>query len=270
MTLPRVVEAEGKTLESLGTQETRDNCTQHGAVILRGFSPDAAQFSQFGKRVISKLRHTPAHRGTHRLHRSIQTVTPGTQAMGFHAEYSHLPGGVDVMLFWTEVPAGPTMLCDGARLWDALRAETRDWFRGNPLKFTSWHEPQAWIPATGTTDISEVQRKTAHIPDYRVFPGPAGGLMTEFTCSAMVQVEDRACFVANVFPGAYAALWVTDVDGKPIPDSVLADVHASATRVQVVVDVKPGDVVMVHNRRVMHARGPQGLQRRAWAMLGNF
>jgi len=270
--LPRLLTPHGRTLGSLDAEAILTPLLDHGSLLLRGFSPTGEDIKSLGRRVIPRPRHTPAHRVNHPLHRSIQSVTPGMQAMGLHAEYSHLPDGVDVMAFWAEVPAGVTTLCDGAVLWRALREDTREWFEAHPLTFTAWHEPQAWIPACGTDDVAQVQRETAHIAGYAVKAGPLGGLLTQYTRMAALDVPGVTgkCLAANLFPQAYAALWVTDDSGAALPQPVLDNVWSTAERVQVTLQWEPGDVLWVHNRRVLHGRGQQGANRRAWALLGNL
>lgn len=239
-----------------------------GLVLLRGFAGGVAGFAGLTRRLLGRFKHTPVHRGTHALYRHVQTVTPGATPMGFHAEYTHLPDAVQVIAFFTQMPTGNTRAVDGVALWKALEPAAQKHLERHRLAYQTWHDPAAWVAATGTTDVAEVQRATASIADYTVTAGPGGGLITRYVRSAFHLHGGQPCLVANIFPDAYAALMVTQEDGQPLPESVMAAVHQAAERVAVDLQPQPDDVLVLDNLRWMHARGPQGPGRKAWAVLG--
>jgi alpha-ketoglutarate-dependent taurine dioxygenase len=250
----------------------RERLESLGVVLIRGFRVDAPGFVAFQRRLLSRFKATPVHRGTHPLHRMIQTVTPGTQAMGFHAEYAHLPDAPDVISFWCEVPGGETMVCHGALLWGALSQATQQLFLTHRISYTAWHDRPVWVAAAGTDNITELRRRAEPIRDYHVEEGPGGGLITKFTTHALFRrhPDQEMGLAANLFANAYATLWVTWEGGDPISARVLQEVSRAADAACWQMVWAPGDVLVLDNRRVLHARATQVLHRKAWAVLGYY
>ncbi|MEW5847703.1 MAG: TauD/TfdA family dioxygenase [Myxococcota bacterium] len=258
--------ARGRRLGELDVAALGALVRGEGAVLLRGFQPRAEEYATLMRRLLRRHKHTPVHRGTHPLHRLLQTTTPGTQAMSYHAEYAHLPDRVDVISFWCQVPGGETRVCDGARLMDAVSPTTRELLTAQRIRYLAWHDPAAWTAACGTHDVTEVQKQAEGMAGYQVHPGPGGGLITEFTTGAIT--GPTPALVANLLPGAYAALTVVLEDGRPVPGDVVEDVRSSAGRCGVGMVWEPGDVVLLDNWRMLHGRGEQTTSRKAWAVLG--
>lgn len=242
----------------------------HGAVWLKGFGLGLQDFSRLSRALMPQLRKTPLERVPHPLHRDVETVTKGTQAQNWHAEYSHLPHRTARMAFASEVPGAPLHVVDGVALVDALPQWAVERLTGRNLCFTSWHPAMLWQAVLGTSDVNAVAQQAAAIPGYKVTFNPDGSLHAALVVPALHRDDatGRWCLCNNLLPGAYAALAVTWEGGAPVEEDLLRAVQVSADANRNTTQWSAGDAVWLDNQRCMHARDAQPSSRRHWMMQG--
>ncbi|OYY77449.1 MAG: hypothetical protein B7Y43_11315 [Sphingomonas sp. 28-62-20] len=236
---------------------------QHGALLLRGFGADIAQFPAFARRfcptsvINNSLGRRPIDAAA-----KIQTVNCGTLAFSLHPELSREPWKPDAALFACFSPpsrGGATTICDGVALVRALPEALRSALAPRRLlyKMECWPELlEFWLgdpkpsdallaapPSTcpyffrrsGEQVVRMFTRPVLHKPMF--IDEPAFGNFLLF-----------ARFSKNLpnFP-------VLD-DGSPVPETWLQTIKAVGDSLTVPVVWEAGDVLMLDNTRFMHGR----------------
>ena len=200
-----------------------------GAVLFRGFSPDASVFEALTE-VFSA--HFLIDAGVTRLPvphcapstRQIRTPRP-EHPFGLHAELATSAARrPHILWLYCVVPAGAggeTILCDGAAVYARLSSQARAVF-----------SPSARVQHTNRRPVSPLARA-------RYASSPA---------------------FANALVGRpnYAALCrsATMADGAPIPRLAWEEAKAVADALTVAVRWRCGDLLMIDNHRCMHGRRP--------------
>jgi alpha-ketoglutarate-dependent taurine dioxygenase len=231
-----------------------------GAVVLRGFRATAEQFHALCKRFAGRLLVDPeGGRTPHRANKEIQSVTPGTAALNFHAEFGSTPFRPDFIAFWCEVPPvtrGETTLCDGIGLWKSLSEATRRLFTEKRIRHVFTHEQALWMRFFGVTTPAQLQQALERVPRATVRVDPAGTVTGEWVTEAAFRprFSDELGIATNLFPGVYPELTTTFEDGSPLPAEVIAELDEQARRLCIALEWGAGDVTLVDNTRVLHGR----------------
>ncbi|MBI5496394.1 MAG: TauD/TfdA family dioxygenase [Deltaproteobacteria bacterium] len=256
----------GAALPVDGVEELLD---RHGALFLQGYGAGADAAAAWARRFVRRALRTPFERVSHAIHRDLQTATKGTIAQDFHAEFSHLPHCVTRMVFWCDVPGNPNHIVDGARLVEALSADVRRTLSGTLLRFTALHTAAMWHAFTGVSDRESLETLARDIPGYSFTFLPEGGLLTHYLVPAIHPHPVAGPVLCNnMIPGAYSGLWVTHADGRPLADDVIRAVRDTAHALAAPIRWQAGDILVLDNTRVMHARDAQPAHRRLYLVQG--
>ena len=260
-----LVEASGgESLRDLDPALIEALYRKHGALLLRGFGADVAQFQAFARKFCSTavVNESPGRAAIDPANR-IYGVNGGTQPFALHPELSREPWKPDLAMFCCLSPpsaGGQTTLCDGIALVRALPAEVREALAPRRLVYANRTSPQQlqyWLgnaepddallcapPATSPYHFERLRngqiirhfsRPLLHKPMFA--DGPAFGNFLLFA---------RFTNGRDDFP-------LLD-DWSRVPEDWLQATRAAGEAVQCAVTWAAGDVLMLDNTRFMHGR----------------
>ncbi|MFH9353654.1 TauD/TfdA family dioxygenase [Kitasatospora sp. NPDC017646] len=268
----------GETLKRL-----RD---EHGAVLLRGFSPlDAAGLAELATAMSGDLldytnRSTPRTRVDGKVFTS--TEYPADQTIPLHNEMSYADSWPATLFFGCVVAApegGETPLADSARVYDRLSEATRERFErhgvmyvrnfGNGLDL-SWQEAFQTDDRTEVVDycaahgiqaewLGGERLRTRHVVQATTKSRTSGTkvwfnqahLFHVSSLPADVERELRESFAEDELPrnAMYG-------DGTPLDPADLAEIRAAYAAEEIAVPWRAGDVMIVDNEQFAHGRRP--------------
>jgi alpha-ketoglutarate-dependent taurine dioxygenase len=263
--------APGEHLGRVDAATLRELLEAGGAVLLRGFAPDAetlgAFAAAFGEAHDAHLGG-PVDRDVvipaGQPGGPLRTVTYGRFGMNPHTEAGYSPMCPDLIWFLCERPAaggGRTILCDGADLLDALDADTRAAFEACTIGW--WLSPRRdeMEGHLGLT-LDEIARRWFD-PDPDCSWSVEGDrvvLHHRVPAVRRSRLSGRTAF-ANSLLGLFAykdaglrCMPMPDVGG--LPDEALAQAMSLAHARALPVDWEAGDVLVLENTRVLHGREP--------------
>lgn len=257
-----------------------------GALLLRGFAPPSlAAFQQFAESFgHALLDYAFASTPRTALRDGVYTSTeyPAHQRIPLHNEQSYTRSWPMKIWFFCEqasLDGGETPIADSRAIYRALPAAIRDRFVERGLMYVRNYGgglDVPWQQVFGTEDAREVEHICA-----------ARGIECEWKGDGELRTRERAQAVAR-HPRTEAWVWfnqahlfhvsaldadvresllevveVEDLprnvyygDGAAIEDSVLAEIRQVLDRHKVIFPWQSGDVLMLDNMLVAHAREP--------------
>jgi alpha-ketoglutarate-dependent taurine dioxygenase len=259
---------------------------EHGAVLLRGFSPlDAEGLSELATMLSGELldynnRSTPRTRVNGRVFTS--TEYPADQTIPLHNEMSYADSWPETLFFVSVVPAsegGETPLADSARVYDRVPAATRERFERDGVMYVrnfGHGLDLSWQEAFQTADRGEVDAycgehsiqtewlggerlRTRHVVQATVRSRTTGKmvwfnqahLFHVSSLPAPVEHELRESFAEDELPrnAMYG-------DGSPLDPADLAEIRAAYAAEEITFPWQAGDIVIVDNEQFAHGRRP--------------
>ncbi|MFI9366413.1 TauD/TfdA family dioxygenase [Kitasatospora sp. NPDC053057] len=259
---------------------------EHGAVLLRGFSPlDPAGLADLATAMSGELldytnRSTPRTRVDGKVFTS--TEYPADQAIPLHNEMSYADAWPATLFFASVVPAaegGETPLADSARVYERLSAATCERFErhgvmyvrnfGNGLDL-SWQEAfqteerdevtaycaehgiqVEWLGGERLRTRQVVQASTKSRTTGRQVWFNQAHLFHVSSLPAEVERELRESFSEDELPrnAMYG-------DGSPLEAADLAEIRAVYAAEEIAFPWQAGDVLVVDNEQFAHGRRP--------------
>lgn len=257
----------------------------HGAVLFRGFALKSPEdFEQVAQALCPSLfgeyGDLPREKAGRHLYGS--TPYPADRAILFHNESSHLhrwPLKQSFFCVQAAQEGGETPIVDCRKMCERLRPELREKFERQALMYVRNFTPGfdvSWQDFFHTEDkfvVEETCRQHGVEWDWT----PDGGLRTRQICPAIVKhprTGDRVFFnqiqlhhISYLEPAVRNSL--VDVlgiervprnvyfgDGSPIDDEAAAEIGGLYERMSVRFPWRKGDLLMLDNMLVAHARSP--------------
>ena len=266
----------------------RDALRDSGAVLLRGFEFGIAEFEAcctlFSERPV-------VHPGTRlggrmRISEATATVDAGTRPFPWHAELAYAPHRPDIVAFTCErAPArgGETLLTDGCAIADRLSSLAAS-IAAQRISYESTRPRSTWdVAFGGARSRAEVERV---LEEHASGLGAGEALTWSFTRrrEPVVRIRfttpmltptrwsDRRAFCNHVIWQEHRRRdrrhrpldvmrrflrphsGVTLVDGSRIPAEALAEFERLADELSYRLEWRRGDVALIDNSRIMHAR----------------
>jgi alpha-ketoglutarate-dependent taurine dioxygenase len=293
------------TLEALDQSEVWSLLDQYGALLFRGFDFDIDGFIQFTSRFTvafgdyrgGGFRMRAFDREAVQGDPTVMTTTGGTQSFGLplHGELYYQNDTPDLIWFHCVEPppaGGQTTLGWGTAIFADCAPETRRYFSEHPVVYTRRLDREGWSQAFQTTDISEAIAFAFNRDLEAEYDREHETLITKYRASAVQKdrVNGQPSFINGVLilqigewafkkgivaqylgdnAPTHAPFVVRTLQGDPLPEAVLDDAFGAAERHTVNVAWRPGDVLMIDNRRVLHGRREvQGQGRRIICRMG--
>jgi len=282
-----------------GAELNQDRLARHGALLFRGFAIDSGQaFEQFARTLTGDLYgdygDLPKEAAGQDIYES--TPYPATEMILFHNESSHMTSWPTRQLFYCAVPArrgGATPIVDCRRMLDRLAPEVVDAFERKGLRYVRVFNEGLdvpWQEFFRTSDRGEVEAKCGAMGIQAIWLAD-GTLRTEALCPAVlshpvtgervffnqVQLHHPATLnrevredLVSIFGAERLPRNVTYGDGSPIGDDVIADVGQAYEHCAVRFSWQAGDVVLLDNMLVAHARDPFEGPRKIMVAMGRM
>jgi amino acid adenylation domain-containing protein len=273
---------------------------RHGALLLRGFQlASLADFERFAdaacRELFADYGDLPREALGERIYGS--TPYPKEEMILFHNESSHLSRWPLRILFHCVKAAatgGETPLLDCRQIYRVMEPRLRDRFERLGLlyvrNFISGLDV-SWQDFFKTGDRQEVERQCRELAIVCSWT-PEGDLRTAQRRPAVavhpatgdkiffnqIQLHHHACLPERVRADLLALYGdeerlprsVTYGDGSPIEDAVVHELSALYEREAVAFPWQPGDIVLLDNMAVAHARRPFTGERKIVVAMGNL
>lgn len=237
---------------------------RHGALLLRGFDTDVAEFRRFAEQFCSTsvVNESPG-RTPLDLAGRIYSVDGGGDAFSLHPELSREPWKPDAAFFaCLSEPGndGLTTICDGLALVDALPGEVRRGLEGRRLCYAVPAWPNVLEHWLGTAQPGEalLRAPPAACP-YRFTRNRDGRIVRYFTRPALHKpmFADAPAFgnflLFARFNNDRRDFPLLD-DLTPVPEDWLQAIRAAGEATLAPIAWRRGDVLMLDNTRFMHGR----------------
>lgn len=269
----------GETFDTLDDVGLRHALETHGAILLRGASPDVGAFRRLAERLCStSVFNESPNRETIESGSNIQTVDLGEDAFPLHPELSREPWRPDVCMFHCIVPpvgGGETTVCDGIGIVERLPADLVEQMAGRRLLYirkTTPAELKYWL---GTAFPSDKQLADPPLGCPYSFRSARGVIVRVFSRPML----HRPAFDSRLAFGNFL-LFARDYlgrrnlpcldDGSAVPEAWLEAVREAAGPITYPMPWQAGDLVVLDNSRFMHGRRaiPDPSQRRIASYFG--
>jgi len=266
-TFGRILEAEpGDELDQITTSEIREFLLDEsgGAILFRGFRPTEDTFKSFSEKHGTGfvVHHHLTSRDYVAGDLTFATVNKGDYAIEFHNEMASNPVSPD--LFWMLACTPPrhrgrTGLVDGVAAARDLTDKTRAHFSEKPMLFAYDHLPKSHWDA-----LVPGRSERAEVEDWLSTVGQQRGV-TEYAFDADDNLSLKFAFRA-IRPTRLSGLTafccgLLDApelykfsDGSMPAGDCITEVRQVIYQNAVWLDWQAGDVLLVDNTRVMHAR----------------
>ncbi len=276
-------------LSEVRPEEVREALTRHGAVLLRGFSPDTEAFKAFTNELCTDfsdyggggMRIGALNRQAVDNDKTLLTVTGHTQgfAMPLHGEMYYLPRRPGILWFYCARPpqdgGGQTTLADGAGIWEDFSPELKAFFEQNRIAYHRNLQDGDWQTTFLTDDFAEARRVATQQCDSVAAYPEERRLETRAVFDACLERDGRKIFINNLVnvwmaEWAFESGWIKEnvgnsmpascpmvvrtEKGERIPASLVEELNKVAERHTVEVSWQEGDVLMLDNAWIMHGR----------------
>lgn len=251
----------------------------HGVALLRHPLQQLADFLQVSEQLGKDFLGTQTGAGPHKPVGSNlgRTPVPGYQglfvstspslkkALPLHGEL-FFQGADPPELLWfycktAPLNGGETLLCDGRELYQALPEAVQAMFHQQRIVYARQLRPADWPQVFGCNDQVLVQQflqeqglETAWAED--------GTLHTRFVTSALRQWQGQWVFINNVLPFALREIEepqatqarVRFENGQSLPVATVNHINQLAHEFSQTHRWQAGDILVIHNRCVLHGR----------------
>lgn len=274
------------------------NLSQHGAILFRGFElPSVPEFERFSQAICPHLfgeyGDLPREEEGKKIYQS--TPYPKDKMILFHNESSHMNCWPMRQFFFCIQPAlvgGETPLIDCRETYRRLEPEIRDRFERKGLMYVRNFTEQldvSWQKFFGTDDKKVVEDQCQEAS--MTFEWNGDQLRTQQLCPAVakhpktgemvffnqIQLHHSSSFESEeresmfqLFTEQTLPRNVCYGDGSPIEDSVMESVGDLYNEIAVSFPWQAGDVVMLDNMLVAHARNPFSGPRKIAVAMGEM
>jgi alpha-ketoglutarate-dependent taurine dioxygenase len=241
---------------------------RYGVLLFRGFSLEPESITTVTNRFTAKYSGEATRRPSRYGQKVVHDVDTSEMSMGkgiigekhvgWHSENSFSPSWSEVIWFYCVTPpekGGKTMLCDGIALWNNLTVNTKSFFTASPVRYQleipiGKERPSKGIKpwflnkvGTGDTYINW-DTGTLHTTQLRfaMQEGRSGRDLC-FSNHLLIAVDTEPQIISR-----------TMADGSEIPENIMEEISEKADELAFRLSWEKGDLLMIDNRRFMHAR----------------
>jgi len=289
LTYPLVIEPAVRNVDLVAwARENADyldkELLKRGAILFRGFETNIDVFESVAgavsKELFREYGDLPPEQGKDAVYHS--TPYPENEMIDFHNESSHLTSWPEKQFFMCVQPSeegGMTPIVDCREVYRLLSPELRDKFHRKGLKYVRNFIPKldvAWQSFFRTEDRAEVEAKcratntelTWKDGDRLKVASYAPGVIThprtgELVFFNQVRLHHVACLPAAYRESTQRMFAEDDLprnvlfgDGTPITEDEIAEVGRAFDKALVETPWEKGDIMMLNNMIVAHARRP--------------
>jgi len=243
---------------------------RYGVLVFRGFSLEPERITALTNRFTAKYSGEADRRPSRYGQKVVHDVDAygmdmgkgviGDGHVGWHSENGFSPTWPEVVWFYCVTPpekGGKTRLCDGIALWNNLTVNTKSFFTASPVRYQlevpigGKKRPGKGIKpwflntvGTGDTYI-DWDTGTLHATQLRFAMQEArNGRDLCFANHLLIHLDTEPQIISR-----------TMADGSKIPESMMEEVSKKADELIFEHSWEKADLLMIDNRRFMHARG---------------
>jgi hypothetical protein len=240
-----------------------------GYAIVRGLPPSVESFTKFTDAFqCTFLPHQGGEWGYRKYvgeDRTVVTVTLGTNAISWHRERGYAPMSPDLLFFFCisappSMEGGETLLCDGAALYESLSPKLKDHCAQVTIRYPTKIARddtaglRALFAAIGVDSIDDAipilkgLSADCYHGDAFSCDVDAEAIQLNYVVPLLMRSSSGTISLCGYFVGDVQCFLS---DGQALPSEILptADAVAYAHRWE------DGDLLVIDNWRVMHARG---------------
>jgi alpha-ketoglutarate-dependent taurine dioxygenase len=277
---------------------------KHKAILFRGFNFDVDGFTTFSNQFIKDFsdyqgggsRWKSIDREQINNDKTLMTATGSVQnfTIPLHGEMYYMQDPPELLYFYCLIPpkdGGQTTLCDGAKLFNALDDDTKEFFLSNQIKYIRYLPDGDWQKAFMTESFSELE-EFCEAKGLIVSLQDDKAVQIEYTCDPVIYDEEtqEPVFINNMLyiyfaeisfnqgevkqhlgdDAKFCPMVIRLADGSPIPYSYIEKVVTATDEITVKVSWNKGDVLMIDNHAVMHGRKKTtDMERKILVRMGN-
>lgn len=243
--------------------EVKSLFMDYGVVLFRNFSFGQSELNALTSQycsgfVMNKQPNRQQISGDGRT----QSVNLDPSAFPLHPEMSQVPWRPDIAWFACAQPpksGGETTLCDGLKIVDGMRGETREYLSGRLFLYKKRALPEECKFWAGVSDPSEESLKRQRVDSPFKFVIEGGVLFKLFLTPALYQpmFSNRLAFGSFLL---FRRLlhnkknFPLFEDGSIVPEGVFNEIKMVSDRYTVNHQWVKNDILMVDNTRFMHGR----------------
>lgn len=259
-----LIEADdGEHLSGIDRNKVDDLFREHGAILLRGFRSELADFSSFAQYFcLVAVQNDSRNRVALDRQSNVQSVNLGNRPFPLHPELSREPWKPDACFFYCVEPptrAGQTTVCDGIEIVRRLPRDIREEMSGRRIKYVLASGPELlryWLGTDKPTD-----EQLAHPPEQCpfTFERHGGMIARSFTRPLLhrTRFQGELAFgnfllFARYLQGVKTYPLLDDM--TPVPEHWVSAVKVVSDGLTAAVDWQPQDLLMIDNSRFMHGR----------------
>lgn len=229
-----------------------------GMIIFRNFKIDRKKVTNITDRFTKTYANDAQRRKNRFEQKNVHEVDHGNDEMSLHSEASFSPNWPEIVWFFCNIPppknSGATTFCDGLKLWDNLKVETKNFFLKNPLEYKlkipigykkKGAKKRKWfLNDNGSGEgILDLSNGFLNINQIRF-------------AATESRIENKLCFSNHVLyknTDPTIIKWGT-IGQKKINKNILEDVKNVSDKMIFELKWKKYDLVMLDNKRFMHGR----------------
>lgn len=254
---------------------------EHCCMYVKDFALSLEEFMAFTEELglnFMDYRGGASHRLPVGERPTLLTVTGHERGfpIPLHGELYYQKWQPDYLLFYCEKQAllgGSTLLANAARVYQSLAPEVRDYLEETPVKYVRQFGADDWPAIYQTHDrqlVGELCQAAGLMHQFL----PNGGLRTEFLDHAF-RGEPRR-YLNNILPNYYlqkagrSEAGVLTAADLALPGRIIQGIEQACRACTYKIAMKPGDAVIVNNRRALHGRSAFLGKRNVFLRMGNL
>lgn len=251
-----------KFLDRKNIHKIKDLFKKHGCILFRNFEFSPESYRKFTENFTITFANDTSdtqRRKKTTFGKNVREVDAGNKKMSLHSEASFSPSWPEIVWFYCkEAPLykGETTICDGIKLWDSLTYKTKNFFLGNPIMY------KLKIPV-------EVKSKRKGKKNWQINSVGAYDTYLNLSAGELITKQIRFAMSETFIPGKLSFAnhllhqkpyidksiekWGLQ-NGKKIPKKYINEIKKNSDNLTYFHKWKKNDILMVDNRRFMHAR----------------
>jgi alpha-ketoglutarate-dependent taurine dioxygenase len=226
-----------------------------GVLLFRGFDLEPRELSQTTARFTKKYAPDALRRSIRFGQRAVRDVDGGEHELPLHSEASFSAAWPEIVWFYCNVAprqGGETKLCDGARLWENVSEATRRFFSAQPLRYRVGMKVAEPLPGGRTEPWPWATPEVEGEMDWE--HGIARLTVLRHAMQPTRASRDKLALANHLMAGEPQVESVAMADGTTIPREIVAELVERSDRITHALSWQERDLVMVDNRRFLHAR----------------
>jgi alpha-ketoglutarate-dependent taurine dioxygenase len=230
---------------------------QKGILIFDNFKSTYSEFYQFTKKFTKSYANDAIRRKEKFKNKVLRSVDLGNKKVPLHSESSFTVTRPQIIWFMCINPpkkntGGETIICDGSTLWESLDAQTKTFFKKEPIKYfvniklrnkISKGKKKWFLNFPGiSNEIIDFKKKIVSF-NYKTFAVEKNYLNSKlYFCNHLLSVNDESQIEKALYKN------------KKIPKIFMQDIYKKVKKITYAHNWKKNQIIMIDNHKFMHGR----------------